>query len=61
MDRVILVCIVYEKIKRGHTVEDVIEANRILRDSGVKVAMHMMPGLFPLDIQKIYYQLDANT
>ena len=39
---------IYEKIKRGHTVEDVIEANRILRDSGVKVAMHMMPGLFPL-------------
>ena len=39
---------IYEKIKRGHRVEDVIEANRILRDSGVKVAMHMMPGLFPL-------------
>ncbi|WP_297982662.1 tRNA uridine(34) 5-carboxymethylaminomethyl modification radical SAM/GNAT enzyme Elp3 [uncultured Methanobrevibacter sp.] len=39
---------IYEKIKRGHTVDDVIEANRILRDSGVKVAMHMMPGLFPL-------------
>ena len=39
---------IYEKIKRGHKVEDVIEANRILRDSGVKVAMHMMPGLFPL-------------
>ena len=40
---------IYEKIKRGHTVEDIIEANRILRDSGVKVAMHMMPGLFPLE------------
>ena len=40
---------IYEKIKRGHKVEDVIEANRILRDSGVKVAMHMMPGLFPLE------------
>ena len=39
---------IYEKIKRGHQVEDVIESNRILRDSGVKVAMHMMPGLFPL-------------
>ena len=40
---------IYEKIKRGHKVEDVIEANRILRDSGVKVAMHVMPGLFPLE------------
>ena len=25
---------------------DVIESNRILRDSGIKVAMHLMPGLF---------------
>jgi elongator complex protein 3 len=27
-------------------VEDVIESSRILRDSGIKVAMHLMPGLF---------------
>jgi len=27
-------------------VEDTVEAARILRDSGVKVAMHLMPGLF---------------
>lgn len=39
---------IYEIIKRGHSVEEVIESNRILRDSGIKVAMHMMPGLFPL-------------
>ncbi|WP_405293831.1 tRNA uridine(34) 5-carboxymethylaminomethyl modification radical SAM/GNAT enzyme Elp3 [Methanobrevibacter sp.] len=36
----------YEKIKRGHSIADVIEANQLLRDSAVKVAMHMMPGLF---------------
>ena len=36
----------YVKIKRGHTIADVIEANQLLRDSAVKVAMHMMPGLF---------------
>lgn len=36
----------YEKIKRGHTIADVVEANQLLRDSAVKVAMHMMPGLF---------------
>ena len=44
---------IYEKIKRGHKVEDVIEANRILRDSGVKVAMHVMPGLFPLERENL--------
>ena len=36
----------YERIKRGHTIADVVEANQLLRDSAVKVAMHMMPGLF---------------
>ena len=36
----------YKKIKRGHTLADVVEANQLLRDSAVKVAMHMMPGLF---------------
>ncbi len=37
---------IYEKVNRGHTINDSIEANRILRDSAIKVAMHMMPGLF---------------
>jgi elongator complex protein 3 len=37
---------VYEKVKRGHTVEDVASATRILRDAGLKVGYHMMPGLF---------------
>ena len=32
-------------MERGHSVQDVIEANQILRDSGIKVAMHFMPGL----------------
>lgn len=32
-------------VKRGHGVEDVIEATRRLKDSGLKVAYHMMPGL----------------
>lgn len=36
---------VYKRMERGHTVKDVIDANRILRDSGIKVAMHFMPGL----------------
>jgi len=37
---------IYERIERGHTVQDTIESARILRDSGIKVAMHLMPGLF---------------
>lgn len=36
---------VLERIKRGHGVKEVVEANRILRDSGFKVGFHMMPGL----------------
>ncbi len=37
---------IYKRIERGHRVEDVIESTRILKDSGIKVAMHLMPGLF---------------
>ncbi len=37
---------IYKRIERGHTVEDTIESAQILRDSGIKVAMHLMPGLF---------------
>lgn len=49
----------YVKIKRGHTIADVIEANQLLRDSAVKVAMHMMPGLFSNQNQdlKMFKQL----
>lgn len=36
---------VLEKIERGHKVEDTISATRILKDSGLKVCYHMMPGL----------------
>ncbi|KUO40305.1 MAG: radical SAM protein, partial [Hadesarchaea archaeon DG-33-1] len=36
---------VYEFIKRGHTVKDVAEATRILKDSGFAIIYHIMPGL----------------
>lgn len=36
---------IYRLVERGHTVEDVIEATRVLKDSGLKVCYHMMPGL----------------
>ncbi|MFQ6051487.1 MAG: tRNA uridine(34) 5-carboxymethylaminomethyl modification radical SAM/GNAT enzyme Elp3 [Candidatus Hydrothermarchaeota archaeon] len=36
---------ILSKLDRGHTVEDVIEATKILKDSGLKVCYHIMPGL----------------
>jgi len=32
-------------IERGHNIEDVIEATRLLKDAGFKVCYHLMPGL----------------
>ncbi len=37
---------IYDLVNRGHTVDDVVEATRILKDAGLKVCYHMMPGLF---------------
>ena len=34
-----------ENMKRGHTVEQSVGANRALREAGLKVGFHMMPGL----------------
>ncbi|MCX8189660.1 MAG: tRNA uridine(34) 5-carboxymethylaminomethyl modification radical SAM/GNAT enzyme Elp3 [Candidatus Diapherotrites archaeon] len=36
---------IYSKIKRGHTVKDVTNATHILKDAGLKVCYHIMPGL----------------
>lgn len=36
---------IYELVGRGHTVDDVVAATRLLKDSGLKVCYHMMPGL----------------
>jgi len=36
---------IYELVDRGHSVQDVIEATRTLKDAGLKVAYHLMPGL----------------
>ena len=36
---------IYRVVKRGHKVKDVIEATRALRDCGLKVHYHWMPGL----------------
>lgn len=36
---------IYKKVERGHTVQDVISATQELKDSGLKVSYHMMPGI----------------
>lgn len=36
---------IYELVERGHSVQDVIEATCVLKDAGMKVAYHLMPGL----------------
>jgi elongator complex protein 3 len=36
---------IYELVNRGHTVKDVVDSTRVLKDSGLKVVYHMMPGL----------------
>jgi len=36
---------IYKKVNRSHTVKEVIEATKILRDAGFKIGYHMMLGL----------------
>jgi elongator complex protein 3 len=36
---------IYALVNRGHTLEDVVSATRLLKDSGLKVVYHVMPGL----------------
>lgn len=43
---------VYDKIHRDHTVADVVEATRTMKDSGLKVGYHMMLGLPGCDYER---------
>lgn len=43
---------IYTLVNRGHTVQDVIEATRTLKDAGLKVAYHLMPGMPGSDFQR---------
>ncbi|MCW4033779.1 MAG: tRNA uridine(34) 5-carboxymethylaminomethyl modification radical SAM/GNAT enzyme Elp3 [Candidatus Bathyarchaeota archaeon] len=36
---------IYQHVNRGHKVADVVEATRIMKDAGLKVVYHLMPGL----------------
>ncbi len=43
---------IYKKIKRGHTIKDVVDATRCLKDAGFKVGYHIMPGLPGSNLKK---------
>lgn len=43
---------VYRLVERGHSVQDVVDATRIAKDSGLKVCYHMMPGLPGSDVDR---------
>jgi elongator complex protein 3 len=43
---------IYHLVGRTHSVQDVVEATRIMKDAGLKVAYHMMPGLPSSDSKK---------
>ncbi len=51
-----------KKIKRGHTLQDVVDATRLLKDSAYKIAYHMMPGFqsYEKDI-KMFKKLFQDT
>jgi len=36
---------IYQKVDRGHTVDDVVNATARMKDSALKICYHMMPGL----------------
>ncbi len=43
---------IYKKIKRGHSVKDVAEATKNLKNAGFKVGYHIMPGLPGSNLEK---------
>ncbi|MHA1408909.1 MAG: tRNA uridine(34) 5-carboxymethylaminomethyl modification radical SAM/GNAT enzyme Elp3 [Candidatus Odinarchaeia archaeon] len=43
---------IYAFIERGHTIQDVIEATQLAKDSGLKICYHMMPGLPGMDLDE---------
>lgn len=43
---------IYKKVGRGHRVRDVVEATKLLKDSGLKVTYHYMPDLPGSDPEK---------
>ncbi len=45
---------IYSLVGRKHTVRDVVEATRIMKDAGLKIVYHLMPGLPGSSVEKDY-------
>ncbi|MFA5051152.1 MAG: tRNA uridine(34) 5-carboxymethylaminomethyl modification radical SAM/GNAT enzyme Elp3 [Patescibacteria group bacterium] len=43
---------ILEKNQRGHNVQKIIEATKLLKDAGFKVCYHIMPGLYGSSVKK---------
>jgi len=43
---------IYKLTKRGHTVQDVVEATKALKNAGFKIGYHLMPGLPGSNVEK---------
>jgi elongator complex protein 3 len=43
---------IYRLIKRGHSVKDVVDATKALKDAGFKIGYHIMPGLPGSDMRQ---------
>jgi len=54
---------IYSLVGRWHTVQDVVDATRILKDAGLKIVYHLMPGLpgseFKQDLN-VFQEIFAN-
>jgi elongator complex protein 3 len=43
---------IYKKVKRGHTVQEVVDATSRLRNAGFKIGYHIMPGIPGSNLKK---------
>jgi len=43
---------IYRLVGRKHTVQDVVEATRIMKDAGLKIVYHLMPGMPGSSVEK---------
>jgi elongator complex protein 3 len=56
---------IYETVRRGHCIEDVVNATRMLKEAGLKVHYHWMPGLpgstpeHDLELSKMMFENDS--
>lgn len=50
---------IHERTKRGHGVEEIVKATQLLRDAGLKINYHIMPGLPGSNFERDLYTFRA--